>query len=69
MEAPEVAHEALTVAIARAMLQVTHMVGAKEAHAELKKALHEFGSEHMPEAYRDAPEPEVEHQHGDEQPE
>jgi hypothetical protein len=50
----ESAHEALTIAIARAMLQVTHIVGAKEAHDELKAALHEFEPEHVPEAYRDA---------------
>lgn len=69
MEAPEAAHEALTVAMARAMLQITHIVGAKEAHAELKAALHKFGPDHVPEAYRDAPEPVVESQHVDEQPE
>jgi hypothetical protein len=50
----ESSHEALTVAIARAMLQVTHIVGAKEAHDELKAALVEFDPEHLPEAYRDA---------------
>jgi hypothetical protein len=53
-EPAESAHEALTVAIARAMLQVTHIVGAKQAHDELKAALTEFDPEHVPEAYRDA---------------
>lgn len=51
--ADESAHEALTVAIARAMLQITHIVGAKEAHDELKAALHEFDPDQMPDAYRE----------------
>jgi hypothetical protein len=59
----------LLTVMARALLQVTHIVGAKDAHEEIKRALHEHDADAMPEAYRDAPEPVVESQHGDEQPE
>lgn len=63
----ETAHEALTVAMARAMLQVTHIIGATEAHDGLKAALSEFSPSAVPEAYRE-PEP-VEDAVNGEQPE
>lgn len=67
-ESAESAHEALTVAMAQAMLQISHIVGAEEAHDSLKRALHDFDPDHVPEAYRDAPAVE-ERQHGDDEPE